>query len=273
MVCSIECNGYCTLINMKMIKIVALSLLNTLLYSSFAVAAWSTPGYDFNGGIKFEGNVTNNRNPWEWKIMGKVFVPALNENARSGENYWHVPVASVTILSGKTSGTSPAGRQGLTPVIRLGKTGDKSKVQWTAPGIATVTLPVYAEGKEEMGIFTFKIRAVALMKHVTDGKVNYLSLYNDTAGNGLPDSKNVLEPNQAIGILREIYNSEPLSWLGNDIVVSEKKSLSAFSDKSFKQVDGVYGAQIVQDSGELTFSTQVVPEKWRVTLPVSIEYQ
>lgn len=256
-----------------MIKIVALSLLNTLLCSSFAVAAWSTPGYDFNSGIKFEGNVTNNRNPWEWKIMGKVFVPALNENARSKDNYWHVPVTSVTILSGKTSGTSPAGRQGLTPVIRLGKTGEKSKVQWVAPGIATVTLPVYGEENEESGIFTFKIRAVALMKHVTDGKVNYYSLYNNTAGNGLPDSKNVLEPNQAIGVLREIYKTEPLSWLDNDIVVSDKKCISAFSDKSFRQVDGAYGAQIVPDSGELTFSTSVIPDKWRVTLPVSIEYQ
>jgi len=258
---------------MKMIKRVTLSLFNSLLYSSFAIAGWSTPGNDFNGGIKFEGNVTNNRNPWEWKIMGKVFVPALNENARRGDNYWRVPVSSVTILSGKTSSTSPAGRQGLTPVIRLGKRGDKTKVEWTAPGIATVTLPVYGEEKEERGIFSFKIRAVALMKHVTDGKVNYHSLYNNTSGNGLPDSNNLLEPSQAIGVLREIYNTEPLSWLSKDAVVSDKNSINALSDKSFRQVDGAYGAQIVQDSGVLIFTSRVAPDKWRVILPVSIEYQ
>ncbi|HEN3635332.1 TPA: hypothetical protein U5E30_004023 [Yersinia enterocolitica] len=258
---------------MKKMKIATLFLFNMFIYSSYSVAAWSTPGYDFNGSIKFEGNVTNNRNPWEWKINRKVIVPALNGNSRSGDNYWNVPVSQVTILSGKTSVTSPSGRQGLTPVIRFGNTVDENKVQWNAPGIATVTLPVYGEGKEESGKFTFKIRAVALMKHVTDGKVNYHSLYNDTAGNGLPDSKYALEPNQAVGVLQEIHDTEPLSWFGNDIVLSGEKSISAFSDKSFRQVDGAYAAQIVQNSGELIFNTQVVPNKWRVTLSVSIEYQ
>ncbi|ENE9858913.1 TPA: hypothetical protein PRY54_003927 [Escherichia coli] len=258
---------------MKMIKIVTLSLLSMFFNCSFAVAAWSTLGHNFNGGIKFEGNVTNNRNPWQWKIMEKVMVPALNGNERREGKFLHVPISQVTILSGKTSVTSPAGRQGLTPVVRLGKTSNDNRVQWTAPGIATVTLPVYGEEHEERGIFTFKIRAVALMKHVIDGKEEYFNLYNDTAGNGLPDSKNVIERSQASGFLREIFKSEPLKWLDNDILISEVKRISAFSDKAFRQINGAYGAQIVPNSGELTFSTHTVPAKWRVTLPISIEYQ
>ncbi|MEB0968012.1 hypothetical protein VC899_22895 [Citrobacter braakii] len=258
---------------MKVIKIVLLSLLSTFFYCSFAAANWSTPGHDFNGGLKFEGSVTNNRNPWEWKIVGKTMVPALNGNKRGGENNWQVPIPSVTILSGKTSRTSPSGRQGLTPVIRFGRTGDENRVQWTAPGIATVTLPVYGEEQEADGIFTFKIRVAAVMKHVAEGKAEYYSLYNDTVGNGLPDSKYIIEPNHVVGILREVFIAEPLNWLSNDIMVSEKMSVNAFSDKKFRQVDGAYGAQIVQDSGQLSFSSDAVPAKWRVTLPISIEYQ
>ncbi|WP_045450037.1 F4 family fimbrial subunit [Citrobacter sp. S-77] len=258
---------------MKVIKIVLLSLLSTFFYCSFAAANWSTPGHDFNGGLKFEGSVTNNRNPWEWKIVGKTMVPALNGNKRDGENNWKVPIPSVTILSGKTSRTSPSGRQGLTPVIRFGRTGDENRVQWTAPGIATVTLPVYGEEQEADGMFTFKIRVAAVMKYVTEGKAEYYSLYDDTVGNGLPDSKYIIEPNHVVGILREIFIAEPLNWLNNDIVVSEKMSVNAFSDKKFRQVDGAYGAQIVQDSGQLSFSSDAVPAKWRVTLPISIEYQ
>lgn len=258
---------------MKVIKIVLLSLLGSFFYCTFVAANWNTPGHDFNGGLKFEGSVTNNRNPWEWKIVGKTMVPALNGNKRDGENNWQVPIPSVTILSGKTSVTSPSGRQGLTPVIHFGRAGDGNRVEWTGPGVASVTLPVYGEEHEVDGIFTFKIRVAALMKHATDGKAEYYNLYNDTEGNGLPDIKNVIELNHLVGVLREIFIAEPLDWLSNDITVSQKMNVNAFSDKKFRQIDGAYGAQIVQNSGQLSFSSDAVPAKWRVTLPVSIEYQ
>lgn len=48
--------------------------------------------------------------------------------------------------------------------------------------------------------------------------------------------------------------------------------LSRFSDVALRQVDGAYGAQTVAGSGELCLNG-AMPERWRVSLPVSIEYQ
>ena len=48
--------------------------------------------------------------------------------------------------------------------------------------------------------------------------------------------------------------------------------MSHFSDASLRQVEGAYGAQTVAGSGELRLNG-MMPERWRVSLPVSIEYQ
>ncbi|ECX6188009.1 fimbrial protein, partial [Salmonella enterica subsp. enterica serovar Infantis] len=48
--------------------------------------------------------------------------------------------------------------------------------------------------------------------------------------------------------------------------------LSRFSDAALRQVDGVYGAQTVADSGELRFKGEI-PSRWHTSLAVSIEYR
>lgn len=56
------------------------------------------------------------------------------------------------------------------------------------------------------------------------------------------------------------------------MTVTDAASLSRFSATSLRQVEGVYGAQTVAGSGELRLSG-AIPERWRVSLPISIEYQ
>ncbi|HCB9840055.1 TPA: fimbrial protein, partial [Escherichia coli] len=60
-------------------------------------------------------------------------------------------------------------------------------------------------------------------------------------------------------------------WL-QTMTVTSAAGLSHFSDTSLRQVEGVYGAQMVAGSGELRLNG-AMPERWRVSLPVSIEYQ
>ncbi|EDQ3179340.1 hypothetical protein ZP71_004666 [Salmonella enterica subsp. enterica] len=56
------------------------------------------------------------------------------------------------------------------------------------------------------------------------------------------------------------------------MTVSSVSGLSRFSDAALRQVDGVYGAQTVADSGELRFKG-AVPSRWHTSLAVSIEYR
>ena len=56
------------------------------------------------------------------------------------------------------------------------------------------------------------------------------------------------------------------------MTVTTSVGASHFSDAFLRQVEGVYGAQTVAGSGEL-YLNGTLPERWRVSLPVSIEYQ
>ncbi|WP_445610813.1 F4 family fimbrial subunit, partial [Escherichia coli] len=47
--------------------------------------------------------------------------------------------------------------------------------------------------------------------------------------------------------------------------------VSHFSDALLRQVEGAYGAQTVAGNGELHLNG-AIPERWRASLPVSIEY-
>ncbi|WP_445610815.1 F4 family fimbrial subunit, partial [Escherichia coli] len=48
--------------------------------------------------------------------------------------------------------------------------------------------------------------------------------------------------------------------------------VSHFSDALLRQVEGAYGAQTVAGSGELRLNG-AIPERWQISLPISIEYQ
>ncbi len=54
--------------------------------------------------------------------------------------------------------------------------------------------------------------------------------------------------------------------------VSSETGVSHFSDTALRQIEGVYGARTIADTGELHLWGDKT-ERWNVSLPVSIEYQ
>ncbi|EHR3365861.1 fimbrial protein [Salmonella enterica] len=199
------------------------------------VLAWNTPGEDFSGELKLGGPVTSTRNPWAWKVgEGNTQINTKAVSVlRSGEQVIPVPLPAMTVLLGKTILTTPAGREGLAPQVTYGKDTEGFALTWTAPGMASVTLPVTGEGNVRTGTFTFRM--------------------------------------QAAGVLQTLFDSEGPVWL-REMTVSSVSGLSRFSDAALRQVDGVYGAQTVADSGELRFKG-AVPSRWHTSLAVSIEYR
>lgn len=84
-------------------------------------------------------------------------------------------------------------------------------------------------------------------------------------------SADVVASKQTPGKLQAMFGSEGPLWL-QDIGINETIGLSSFSDAALHQIEGVYGAQVVPGSGELRLADKT-SSRWRVSLPVSIEYQ
>ncbi|EEP2838527.1 fimbrial protein, partial [Salmonella enterica] len=132
------------------------------------VLAWNTPGEDFSGELKLGGPVTSTRNPWAWKVgEGNTQINTKAVSVlRCGEQVIPVPLPAMTVLLGKTILTTPAGREGLAPQVTYGKDTEGFALTWTAPGMASVTLPVTGEGNVRTGTFTFRMQAAGVLRHV-----------------------------------------------------------------------------------------------------------
>ncbi|RBQ41301.1 fimbrial protein [Escherichia coli] len=237
------------------------------------VLAWNIPGEDFSGELKLEGSVTNTRNPWVWKVgQGNENLEVKhNRGVYGGELRDSLSLPEMTIVLGKTIMTTPAGREGLSPLVRYGKGEADFSLVWTEPGIAEVTLPVIGENNDRVGTFVFRMLAVGVLRHVQDGQSIYAGLYDDLNTNGLSGENCVMKASDIPAALQNMFSGEGPSWL-QAMTVTTAVGLSHFSDTSLRQVEGVYGAQTVTGSGELRLH-DIIPEHWRVSLPVSIEYQ
>ncbi len=249
--------------------LLAVSLLPT------GVLAWSTPGEDFSGGLKLEGAVTSSRNPWVWKVgEGNDGLEVRQDRSTRGSRAsgTAVPLPALTIVLGKTTLTTPAGREGLSPRVIYGKGVEDFSLEWAEPGIAEVTLPVTGEDNMRAGTFVFRMQAAGVLRYMQDGKVVYAGVYDDLNANGLPGESMVMKAGEAPGILQSVFSGEGPSWL-QTMTLTGYTGVSHFSDAALRQVDGVYGAQVVTGSGELRLDSEIQEQHWRVSLPVSIEYQ
>ncbi|EAA8845830.1 fimbrial protein [Salmonella enterica subsp. enterica] len=237
------------------------------------VLAWNTPGEDFSGELKLGGPVTSTRNPWVWKIgEGDTQMNAKAFTVmRGGEAVIPVPLPGMTVLLGKTTLTTPAGREGLSPRVSYGKGAEGFSLVWTAPGMAEVTLPVTGDSNARAGTFVFRMQTAGVLRHVKDGQPVYASVYDDLNVNGLPGEDTAMKVSDIPGVLQKMFSGEGPGWL-QTMTVTTAAGLSRFSDASLRQVEGAYGAQTVAGSGELRLNG-AIPERWRVSLPVSIEYQ
>ncbi|ELO4858585.1 F4 (K88) fimbria minor subunit FaeI [Escherichia coli] len=237
------------------------------------VLAWNTPGEDFSGELKLEGPVTSTRNPWVWKIgQGSENLEVkLIRGVRDGGQVIPVALPVLPVLLGKTILTTPAGREGLSPRISYGKGGEGFSLIWASPGIAEVTLPVTGDNNARVGTFVFRMQAAGVLRHVKDGQPVYVGVYDDLNANGLPGESSVMKASDIPGGLQKMLSGEGPGWL-QTMTLSGYMGGSHFSDASLRQVEGVYGAQTVAGSGELRLNG-AIPERWRVSLSVSIEYQ
>lgn len=253
-------------------KKVTLFLLAASLLPS-CVLAWNTPGEDFSGELKLEGPVTSTRNPWVWKVgQGNESLEVKqSRGVRDGGLGIPVSLPALTILLGKTTLTTPAGREGLSPRVSYGKGTEGFSLVWTAPGVAEMTLPVSREDNARTGAFTFRMQVTGVLRHVQNGQPVYASIYDDLNVNGLPAQGQMMQTTQIPGVLQAMFSGEGPSWL-QTMTVTTTAGLSQFSDASLRQIEGVYGAQIMAGHGELRLDGHV-PERWQVSLPVSIEYQ
>ncbi|HHT0305672.1 TPA: F4 (K88) fimbria minor subunit FaeI [Raoultella planticola] len=253
-------------------KKVMLFLFSASLLPSSALA-WNTPGEDFSGELKLEGAVTSTRNPWVWKVGegNESLEVKLSRGVRSGERSIPVSLPALTVVLGKTILTTPTGREGLSPQVSYGKGTEDFSLVWAEPGIAEVSLPVTGENNTRAGTFVFRMQAVGVLRHVQNGQPVYARVYDDLNVNGLPGENRTMKVSDIPGVLQRMFNGEGPSWLQR-MTVTATTGLSHFSDVALRQVEGVYGAQIKEGSGELRLNS-TMPERWQVSLPVSIEYQ
>ncbi|WP_096975912.1 fimbrial protein [Escherichia coli] len=254
-------------------KRVTLFLLAVSLLPS-CLLAWNTPGEDFNGDLTLEGHVTSTRNPWVWKVG--VDSRYLDSTAPAvpvgeGEVMVLVPVPELSVLLGKTAFTTTVGREGLSPRVIYGKGMPNFSLSWTTPGTAEVVLPVSGDGNTVSGRFVFRLQAAGVLRHTQGGKSVYTGVYDDLNANGLPGKMQMMPAEEVPGILLSMFTGEGPSWL-QVMKVTGSDGLSRFSDAALRQVEGVYGAQIMAGYGKLYLKGQV-PSIWHGSLPVSIEYQ
>ena len=177
----------------------------------------------------------------------------------------------LTLLSGKTAQIIPTGREGISPRITYGKETEGFMLKWDAAGTAKVTLPVTGNDSRYVGSLTLRMQAVAVMRHVANGRAVYSELYEDLKGNGLPEQMSVMPAEQVPGKLQAIFAGEGPSWL-KDIIVSGNVGLSSFGNAGLHHLEGVYVAQVIPDFAELRL-TGDIPARWRVSMPISVEYQ
>lgn len=237
------------------------------------VLAWNTPGEDFGGELRLEGTVTSTRNPWVWKVgQGNEGLEVKQRRGvRDGGEGIPVALPAMTVLLGKTTLTTPAGREGLSPRVSYGKGVEGFSLVWTAPGMAEVTLPVTGDNNTRAGAFVFRMLVAGVLRHVKDGEPVYAGVYDDLNANGLPGESTVMKYSDVPGVLQKMFRGEGPSWV-QAMTVTTSEGLSRFSDAALHQIEGAYGAQIVAGSGELRLNG-AMPEHWRMSLPVNIEYQ
>lgn len=253
-----------------MYKHVIYTLLAATLWPT-VVLAWSAPGESFGGELTLGGEVTSLRNPWAWQLGEGLKGLNVTLSTSKREQVKAVVLPAQTLLLGKTTLTTPAGRGGLAPRVTYGSDTQGIELNWSASGIADVTLPVTGDGNVRIGHFSFQIQALAMLRHMQDGQASYAGLYDDLRGNGLPGVAQVVASTQTAGRLRAMFADEGPVWL-QEATVSRVLGLSQFNNTALRQVEGVYGAEVVPDSGQL-YLDGALPGRWLVALPVSIEYQ
>ncbi|POT24513.1 fimbrial protein [Citrobacter freundii] len=205
-----------------------------------------------------------------------VSLIAADRISRDDGQMWSGLLKSQPLLLGKTSSTTPAGREGLAPRVSYSHNMLDSVLNWLADGIGEVRLPVYedTDPASVVGALSFRLQAGMLLSHVEEGRAMYAGVYNDLPDNGLPPQSKTVVPDRLAPMLCSLFVGESPNWLcATAGVVKHEIPLSRLTDSSLRQIQGVYAATIIAGSGELFIREKKMLSRWKTTLTVSIEYQ
>lgn len=257
---------------MQKMKKGKLFLLAIVLLPSY-VLAWSNPGDDFSGQLTIGGKVTNNKNPWLWKVgkaTGEINVK-VKKQPRNSQIFIPVRLPALTVLLGKTTQSTPVGRDGLAPLVTYGKGVEGFSINWISSGVASVAAPVTCDSIKCEGKLTFQIQSAAVLREFKGNNPSYSGIYDDMQSNGYPSQMQMMSEKLIPGFLKTVFAGEGPSWI-QDIKVTGYTGLSRFNDSSVRLIEGIYGAKIIPDSGRL-YLKDVQDVRWRVSIPVYIEYR
>ena len=168
----------------------------------------------------------------------------------SSETIIPVLLPPMNLLLGKTTYVTFSGGEGLSPLIKYGKNAGGFNLEWVAPGTALMTLAVTAHDYSKIGYFTFKMQVAAVMRHISGDQVLYLGLYGDHEDNGLPELSSMMPAFKLREKLQTMFEGEGPIWL-KDIRIIGATDISRFNDTGLYQIEGIYGVQVIPDSGKL----------------------
>lgn len=256
-----------------------LLLLVISFFPAGVIAGWSMPGESFSGELVVGGQVTDIRNPWNWKMAGTESEMNLSVSAQSRRNAGHVWTGLLDgrpLLLGKTEGVVMAGRDGLAPEVTFGNGSEGFGLSWQGNGEAEVVLPVYdsLSPGAPVGQFTFRLIAAAMMSYVRHEQTVFRAVYNDGSGNVLP-ARAMAVPAESTGeLLCSMFAGEGPEWLCNTgRLVTGSEPLSRLTDTGITRPESVFGVRMVSGSGVLRTDGNSPPPRWKATLPVRIEYR
>ena len=246
------------------------------IFPSVVLATWNEQGRDFSGELILEGLVTSVRNPWIWQTGTTHNRYQIKEKPQGSDVLmWQGLMSSQPLLIGKTSLVTPAGREGLAPQVSFGSGQSDITLNPAGDGVILVRLPVYSLGDQvpAVGSLQFRMKVVALIRYTVNGASVYAGLYNDLAGNGLPNKGLEMMASRSASELCKIFAGEGPDWLcSSSFIIRESEALSRFTDPSLRYIEGVYGVRTVAGSGTLYIEGKSIPSSWKAALPVSIEY-
>lgn len=249
-------------------------------FPTYVIASWSTSGESFDGELVVGGLVTDTRPPWSWKVAGatnKMDLPPPLQNSKQSTRIWQGLMNDEALLLGKTSANVINGRDGLAPSVTFGNGVDGFSLIWRGQGEAEVQLPVYDsdDPNQSIGQLSFRLISAAMTKHIRDKRPTYVSMYNDSVGNGLPPKEMAVQTGVTGEVLCGIFAGEGPEWLcENGLNISESKPLSWLTDTNVIRPEIVYGIRTISGSGVLKIIDGAsLPSRWKATIPVKIEYR
>lgn len=249
------------------------------LFPAEIIAGWNHPGDNFSEELVVGGQITDNRNPWSWKLAGadsEINLTVSSQKGKQGELIWKGFLDDSALILGKTNPNVSYGKNGLAPEVTFEGEGEGFRLRWLEQGEAEVQLPVYdaVYPNQSVGQLTFRLVSAAMTKYIHNNRPVYVSMYNDLAGNGLPPREMAFKTGMASNVLCDLFAGEGPEWLcSGGRVDSGIEPLSRLTDANFIRPETVYGVRLKSGSGVLKIYGQVLSSPWKATLSVSINYR